>query len=523
MLMLDIPNPALKDVPPVVGNPQHQGVSGIGEGWVARNRRRLVSAGAFLALTAAAGGAAWSLFLRPISVQIAAAEADVPVQVFGLGTVEARVTSKIGFKVSGVVVDLRADVGDRVAKGAVLARLDDREQSAQLARAKATVEQTEANLQRATASVVDPVMDREFSRIRSVDVPAFTDAYNQYKNVAKQQLFDPRAQRDQQYYQQLNQQKNEALANVFGIADKSSQFNQMGKDLMIAKRSPHAADIFADNSGEMIQKMMNTPYDQLGNVQLSDGKTYDLTNPDSYRYQHTIDFNKLQKNAYGTEKEFSTPSEANPNDKLSTITKYYKYGNNRQQFHDNLVNQLAKLPTGEREAASAMQQYEVPLSDGRTMEDHINDMYYNADKNKWLTTTGQPNPIPVEAQNPNSYADRYSALMAKMDWLHRTSGVGQTPVRVQNNTNKEATRTEINTQQDKMQQARFQQEKIMERIKNNDITGRDDLRRLHVGHDAGTQDYLTNAYFEDEVKKGTPIEISTKIQMVPGDPLKGSK
>ena len=48
---------------------------------------------------------------------------------------------------------LRADVGDRVAKGAVLARLDDREQSAQVARAKAAVEQTEANLQRAKASV----------------------------------------------------------------------------------------------------------------------------------------------------------------------------------------------------------------------------------------------------------------------------------------------------------------------------------------------------------------------------------
>ena len=75
------------------------------------------------------------------------------VQVFGLGTVEARVTSKVGFKVSGVLVDLRADVGDRVAKGAVLARLDDREQSAQVARAKAAVEQAEANLQRATASV----------------------------------------------------------------------------------------------------------------------------------------------------------------------------------------------------------------------------------------------------------------------------------------------------------------------------------------------------------------------------------
>ena len=77
----------------------------------------------------------------------------MPVQVFGLGTVEARVTSKVGFKVSGVLVDLRADVGDRVAKGAVLARLDDREQSARVARTKAAIEQAEANVQRATASV----------------------------------------------------------------------------------------------------------------------------------------------------------------------------------------------------------------------------------------------------------------------------------------------------------------------------------------------------------------------------------
>lgn len=95
----------------------------------------------------------WSAYLRPIDVQIAAAQRDVPVQVFGLGTVEARVTSQIGFKVAGVLVDLRADVGDRVAKGTVLARLDDREQKAQVGRATAAVEQAQANLQKAMASV----------------------------------------------------------------------------------------------------------------------------------------------------------------------------------------------------------------------------------------------------------------------------------------------------------------------------------------------------------------------------------
>ncbi|MCK1453648.1 efflux RND transporter periplasmic adaptor subunit [Bradyrhizobium sp. 35] len=115
--------------------------------------RRAIALVVGLAAFVGAGILAWTVFARPIDVQVARTVRDVPVQVFGLGTVEARVTSKVGFKVSGVVVELGADVGDRATKGAVLARLDDREQRAQLARAKAAIEQTEANLQRAKASV----------------------------------------------------------------------------------------------------------------------------------------------------------------------------------------------------------------------------------------------------------------------------------------------------------------------------------------------------------------------------------
>jgi hypothetical protein len=107
-------------------------------------RRSLFAIAAALALVLGVGTVAWAMFLRPIRVEIASIERDVPVQVFGLGTVEARVTSKVGFKVAGVLVDLWADVGDRVAKGAVLARLDDREQSARVRRSQATIEQAEA-------------------------------------------------------------------------------------------------------------------------------------------------------------------------------------------------------------------------------------------------------------------------------------------------------------------------------------------------------------------------------------------
>ena len=116
-------------------------------------RKRLATLAIVAVIAAGAAFGVWTSFLRPIRVSAEGVAKDIPVQVFGLGTVEARVTSQIGFKVAGVLVDLRADVGDRVAKGTVLARLDDREQKAQVGRATAAVEQAQANLQKAMASV----------------------------------------------------------------------------------------------------------------------------------------------------------------------------------------------------------------------------------------------------------------------------------------------------------------------------------------------------------------------------------
>ncbi len=115
--------------------------------------KRLIALIVVLAVVGGAAFGAWVVFFRPMQVEVAHSARDVAVQVFGLGTVEARVASQVGFKVAGVLVDLKADVGERVGKGAVLARLDDREQQAVVARAKAAVQQAQANLQKATASM----------------------------------------------------------------------------------------------------------------------------------------------------------------------------------------------------------------------------------------------------------------------------------------------------------------------------------------------------------------------------------
>lgn len=98
--------------------------------------RASLSAIAFLAVTAAAV-AVYSN--RPVSVVVATTEQNVPIRVFGLGTVEARVLSKVGFEVGATLVELNADHGDRISKGHVLARLAVGEQDAKVAKARAAV------------------------------------------------------------------------------------------------------------------------------------------------------------------------------------------------------------------------------------------------------------------------------------------------------------------------------------------------------------------------------------------------
>ena len=83
----------------------------------------------------------WWAYFGQVTVPVAPVEANVREQVFGLGTVGARVQSNIGFKVGGVLAGLKADQGDRVQAGQLLAQLDARDVEAQLAVAKAGVVQ----------------------------------------------------------------------------------------------------------------------------------------------------------------------------------------------------------------------------------------------------------------------------------------------------------------------------------------------------------------------------------------------
>ena len=102
-------------------------------------------------LALAAGG--WFLAERPLTVAVVAAETNVPLRLYGLGTVEARVLSRVGFEVGAALVSVSADAGDVVAAGQELAALHPAEQEARVARAQAAVAANAAGQAKAEAAV----------------------------------------------------------------------------------------------------------------------------------------------------------------------------------------------------------------------------------------------------------------------------------------------------------------------------------------------------------------------------------
>jgi RND family efflux transporter MFP subunit len=128
--------------------------------------RNAVTGLALLGLVAAAalGG---RLMLRTGAVEaLPVAEGEVEVRVSGPGTVQARVPVTLSARTSAQVVALHADHGDRVARGQLLAVLDDRDLAAKRNAAAAGRETVERNVAAAEATLAKAAADLELARSR---------------------------------------------------------------------------------------------------------------------------------------------------------------------------------------------------------------------------------------------------------------------------------------------------------------------------------------------------------------------
>lgn len=136
--------------------------------------RKLIRPLAWLAVAAGAALVLKLTLLAPVRVKPVRLEPrDLTAQVYGNGTVEARVVVAVSSKVTGRIQALLADQGDFVKRGQLLARLEDEDLSLQQLQAEAGVKKAaallateEANLRKARASL--ELAERNAKRFRSL-------------------------------------------------------------------------------------------------------------------------------------------------------------------------------------------------------------------------------------------------------------------------------------------------------------------------------------------------------------------
>lgn len=126
------------------------GVGG-GRGFLAR----LLSWGWKLAIVAAvAAFVVYRMRFAPVPVESrVAGPGAIVAEVMGTGTLEARVQATISAKISGRIVQVLADQGDRITKGQLLVTLDDGDLRQQVEMAKAELAATKAGVDRAGAEI----------------------------------------------------------------------------------------------------------------------------------------------------------------------------------------------------------------------------------------------------------------------------------------------------------------------------------------------------------------------------------
>lgn len=102
--------------------------------------------------------------LAPVAVTTAAVEArTIAPALFGIGTVEARFSYKIGPTNAGRIGKIFVDMGDRVRAGQVLAEMDPVDLDARIAALDAAIGRTEASIKTAEAQVDDALARNEYA------------------------------------------------------------------------------------------------------------------------------------------------------------------------------------------------------------------------------------------------------------------------------------------------------------------------------------------------------------------------
>lgn len=258
--------------------------------------------------------------------------------------------------------------------------------------------QREARAQQEGA-LLDANVQKELGKVRSVDAPEIIKNWQNYKTLSKQAYFNKDLQKDPVAYNQLLQQKNLAYQNIFGMARKSSELNELQKSLTAGyMKDPNS---HADDAGVKLNALMNTPISKLAQPHPQLG---DLTNMENYLDRSiNTDFGKMVRDATGTPKQTYSKEEPIQGGLQTKITPY-EYGSSPLQVKESLLGTMGMRQAG-KDAAKAWDR--LPESE---IEGTIK-AYQGLPKEYW-ERIGLKEPQNLFPKNPDSKAENFAAYQA---------------------------------------------------------------------------------------------------------------
>lgn len=181
------------------------------------------------------------------------------------GNVVGQDIAEVGAKVSGIaIVQVLADVGDEVKQGQVLARLDNRQASANVAAASAEVEQAQINLAKASSDLrrVEPLI-----KIDAISREQY-DAYKTNKLNAEASLTAAKARLANS---QISENDANVIAPVSGVV--SQKFANVGM-------MTNGTTLFSIVKNGKLEWQASVPAAQIHNIYVGQQVRVQTGNPD---------------------------------------------------------------------------------------------------------------------------------------------------------------------------------------------------------------------------------------------------
>ena len=117
--------------------------------------------------------------LRPIKYSAAFLQGGDQERTFN-GTSQSGSETRLSFRTNGLIIKVNAKVGDRVKKGQLLAQLDQRDNSLNYEKAKASVQSAEIQLQNARSNLT---RIKELYQVNSASLSDYEQAKNNFANA----------------------------------------------------------------------------------------------------------------------------------------------------------------------------------------------------------------------------------------------------------------------------------------------------------------------------------------------------